>query len=164
MTIGERIKALRLERHKTADEVAEALGKNRATVYRYESNEIENLPAKVLTPLAEILETTPAYLMGWTDDPYDYDNDPNSLLDTIPTQWVDASREEGISNVEIWRRYSMMQDDAAEAENKKSPDTFIDVEGLSSDVRKLVDYARSLSDEEARELLAFAKIYHAKKQ
>lgn len=68
MTIGERIKQRRTELGLSVDEVAEKLGKNRATVYRYESNEIENLPVGTLEPLAKILETTPAQLMGWDDD------------------------------------------------------------------------------------------------
>lgn len=67
MTIGERIKQRRLELHMSVDEVAAKLGKNRATVYRYESNDIENLPTAVLVPLAKVLETTPSALMGWSD-------------------------------------------------------------------------------------------------
>lgn len=67
MTIGERIKQRRMELGLTADDVAAALGKNRATVYRYESNSIEKLPTTVLEPLAVVLGTTPAYLMGWED-------------------------------------------------------------------------------------------------
>lgn len=65
MTVGERIKQRRLELNMSVDEVAAKLGKNRATVYRYESNDIENLPTSVLVPLAKVLETTPAELMGW---------------------------------------------------------------------------------------------------
>ena len=68
MTIGERIMQRRIELGLSVDEVAEKLGKNRATVYRYESNEIENLPVGTLEPLAKILETTPAQLIGWDDD------------------------------------------------------------------------------------------------
>lgn len=68
MTVGERIKQRRKELGLTVDEVAERLGKNRATVYRYESNEIENLPTPILEPLARVLNTTPEYLMGWKDE------------------------------------------------------------------------------------------------
>lgn len=64
MNIGERIKNLRKEKGLSVDYIAEKLGKNRATVYRYESSEIENLPYPILVPLAEILGTTPMYLMG----------------------------------------------------------------------------------------------------
>lgn len=67
MTIGERIRARRKELGLTVDELAEKLAKNRATIYRYESNEIEKLPTTVLEPLAVALEVTPGYLMGWEE-------------------------------------------------------------------------------------------------
>lgn len=67
MTIGDRIKQRRLEVGLTVDQLAEKIGKNRATVYRYESKEIEKFPIDVLSPLADALHTTPAYLMGWED-------------------------------------------------------------------------------------------------
>ena len=64
-SVQDRIKARRKELCLSADQVAAALGVSRATVYRYESAEIEKLPAVVLKPLSEVLHTTPAYLMGW---------------------------------------------------------------------------------------------------
>lgn len=77
MTIGERIKQRRLELGLSADEVAEKLNKDRATIYRYESNSIAKMPTTVLEPLAKVLRTTPAYLMGWvnSDDPTTKKND-----------------------------------------------------------------------------------------
>lgn len=68
MTIGERIKKRRKEIGLSVDEVAARLGKNRATVYRYESDYIESLPSPILEPLADILQTTPGFLMGWEDE------------------------------------------------------------------------------------------------
>ncbi|HCX62542.1 MAG TPA: hypothetical protein DHU59_08905, partial [Clostridiales bacterium] len=68
MTIGERIKKRRKELNMSVDKLAEILGKNRATVYRYESDEIENLPLSILDPLAKALHTAPAYLMGCIKD------------------------------------------------------------------------------------------------
>lgn len=68
MQIGERIKRRREELGLSADQVADSIGKNRATVYRYESNDIKNFPIEILIPLAEVLRTTPAYLMGWDGD------------------------------------------------------------------------------------------------
>ena len=52
----------------SADRLAELLGKNRSTIYRYEAGEIENLPLDILEPIAKALETTPAYLMGWAEE------------------------------------------------------------------------------------------------
>lgn len=68
MKIGRRIKQRRKELNLSADELANKIGKDRATVYRYESDQIENLPIMVIEPLAKALKTTSAYLMGWTDD------------------------------------------------------------------------------------------------
>jgi repressor LexA len=71
MTIYERIKNRRKELGLSADDVAEALGVSRATIYRYESSYIEKVPITSLEPLANVLKCTPAYLMGWEDSEED---------------------------------------------------------------------------------------------
>lgn len=65
MHIGERIKQRRKELGMSADKLAEKLGKDRSTIYRYEKGDIENLPLDILEPIAAALNTTPQYLMGW---------------------------------------------------------------------------------------------------
>lgn len=65
--IHERIKRLRKQNKLSVDEIIKKLNISRATYYRYESNEIEKLPLTILEPLAKILNTTPAYLMGWQE-------------------------------------------------------------------------------------------------
>jgi len=77
MTIGERIKMRRKQLHMTADQVADLVGVNRATVYRYESDEIKNMGTETLVPLAAALRTTPAWLMGWEDE------DNSELLEAL---------------------------------------------------------------------------------
>ena len=74
MCTGKRMKLQRKAIHKSADEVAESLGCSRSTIFRYENGDIEKVPSSLIGRIADILETTPAYLMGWTDDPIDYDN------------------------------------------------------------------------------------------
>ncbi len=69
MTIGERIQSRRKALGLSVDELAELLGKNRATIYRYEGGDIEKLPTTILEGLARALRTTPSYLMGWEDEP-----------------------------------------------------------------------------------------------
>ena len=68
MTIGQRIKNKRIELGLSADELAEATGKSRATIFRYENGDIASLPISVLEPIATALRTTPGYLMGWEDE------------------------------------------------------------------------------------------------
>lgn len=65
MTIYERIKKRRKELGLSADQVAKALGVSRATVYRYESKDIEKIPFDSIQPLADILQCSADYLMGW---------------------------------------------------------------------------------------------------
>lgn len=118
MTIGERIKNRRTELGLTAEEVAEQLGKSRATVYRYESGEIEKMPTTVLEPLANVLKTTPAYLMGWDDNPMRYEETEENLnapLDVIEhfngdakkiykfqkSVAFDAEREASLGNLQV---------------------------------------------------------------
>lgn len=68
MTIGARIKNRRKELGLTVEEVAKRLGKNRATVYRYESDFIRDVPYNVLEPLAKVLEMSPAELLTGVKD------------------------------------------------------------------------------------------------
>lgn len=78
MTVGSRIREFRKRLGLSVDDVAERLKKNRATIYRYESDDIENLPAPILEPLAKVLQTTPAELMGW-------EQSPTPTSDNLPT-------------------------------------------------------------------------------
>lgn len=83
MTIGERIKNRRMQLGMSVDDLAAELGKNRATVYRYENDEIKEMPTTVLEPLAKILKTTPADLMGWSDgddEPLSYYLNPETAM------------------------------------------------------------------------------------
>jgi transcriptional regulator with XRE-family HTH domain len=56
---------------KVQEKVAEQLGVDRTTYYRYESSYIEKLPVTIVAPLAKALKTSPAYLMGWDDTTID---------------------------------------------------------------------------------------------
>lgn len=66
--IGYRIKQRRKELKLSADVVAEKLGVSRSTVFRYEKGDIEKVPTTILEKLAEVLKTTPAYLIGWESE------------------------------------------------------------------------------------------------
>lgn len=69
MTTGERMKQRRKELGISAETVAAQLGVSPATIYRYEKGDIEKIPVDSLNVLARILETTPAFLMGWEEEP-----------------------------------------------------------------------------------------------
>ena len=112
--IHERIKRLRKQNKLSVDEIVKKLNISRATYYRYESNEIEKLPLTILEPLAKILNTTPAYLMGW-QEPHQENNstqiegyyvDPETaeyaeMLRTRPEMRMLFSASRGISKEDM---------------------------------------------------------------
>lgn len=67
MTTGQRMKDRRKAIGLSAERLAEMLGVSPATIYRYENGDIEKVPGDRLGPIANALQTTPAYLMGWED-------------------------------------------------------------------------------------------------
>lgn len=69
MSVQEIIKSRRLELGLTLKDVAKVLGVAEATVSRYETGDIQNMGIDKISNLARALHCSPAYLMGWTDDP-----------------------------------------------------------------------------------------------
>lgn len=69
MTTGDRIKFRRKEIGMSAEQLAEKVFLSPATIYRYEKGDIEKVPVDVVKKIAHAMHTTPAYLMGWDDNP-----------------------------------------------------------------------------------------------
>lgn len=67
MTIGEKIRDLRISFGLTQEELADAVGTKKQTIHKYETGIISNIPASKIKALADKLETTPSYLMGWKE-------------------------------------------------------------------------------------------------
>lgn len=68
MTFGEKIKALRLERGMTLEQVGDLVGVGKSTVRKWESGQIANMRRDKIALLAKALGTTPGFLMGWEDE------------------------------------------------------------------------------------------------
>ena len=112
MNTGDRIKQRRIELGLTADELAKKIGKSRATIYRYENGDIENMPTPILEPLARALETTPADLMGWTaEDVADAmaDLTDTALKTAMTPNEVQRIRENSYENLVIKEMKKMNQ-------------------------------------------------------
>ena len=84
MTIADRIRNRRIELGLSVDDLAELLHKNRATVYRYESNYIKSYSPDVLESLATALQTTPAYFYGYDDESSAQNPDMDEIRIVIP--------------------------------------------------------------------------------
>lgn len=66
MTIGERVKKLREIQGLTQEELAKKLGyKSKSSVAHIENG--RDIPRSMVVKLATVLNSTPAYLMGWEE-------------------------------------------------------------------------------------------------
>lgn len=68
MTKGERIKLLREKANMTQEELAKLLNTTKQTIYKYEQSIVTNIPSDRVERIAEVLNSTPAYIMGWESD------------------------------------------------------------------------------------------------
>lgn len=87
MGLKENIKSKRLELNMTLEELANKVGISRQTIQRYESGVISNIPSDKIEKLAEALECSPAFLMGWDQkdqlnekDKKSIDKDLNNIM------------------------------------------------------------------------------------
>ena len=72
MTKGQRIKGRREELQISQVQLAERANISKQTLYKYENDIISNIPSDVIEKLSNILECSPAYIMGWNDKlPFD---------------------------------------------------------------------------------------------
>ena len=89
---------MRLQQGLSIDDLAYRLGKNRTTIYRYENGDIENLPLGILDSLAEALNTTPAYLMGWENSSSNYT--VHEAYESLEPKWYDEFELDSFNNEE----------------------------------------------------------------
>ena len=71
--MAQRIKALRLEKGLTLEQVADVVGVGKSTVRKWETGMIANMKRDKIAGLAKALGTTTDYLMGWPEN----DNSPS---------------------------------------------------------------------------------------
>lgn len=62
---GAKIAELRAGKGISQTELGELLGTTKQTIYKYETGLVTNIPLDKVERIAEILEVSPAYLMGW---------------------------------------------------------------------------------------------------
>jgi len=67
LSIGKRIKEIRISKNITQDELALKIGTTKQTIYKYENEIVTNIPSQKIELISNALNTTPDYLMGWSD-------------------------------------------------------------------------------------------------
>lgn len=75
---ADKIRELRLSQGLTLEQVGNVVGVGKSTVRKWETGVIANMRRDKIAKLAEALNTTPAYLMGWDE-----------AADTLPSEWLE---------------------------------------------------------------------------
>ena len=65
MSIGKNLKAARIKKGLTQEDVSNIMGVTRQTIQKYEAGVVTNIPCERLQIMAEIYDVSPADLMGW---------------------------------------------------------------------------------------------------
>ena len=85
MTIGQRMRKRRSDLNMRLTELASKAHISKQLLYKYENDIVTNIPSDKIEVIAKVLETTPAYLMGWHDDliVVDLNNQPDMTPEEI---------------------------------------------------------------------------------
>lgn len=98
-TVGDRIRYYREDRGLTQMELAARVGIGYATISKWETNVIKNIPFERLCTIADALDVTPNILLGLEQDLIDdVVTDPKQELDAI---WKDLSERQQIELVKF---------------------------------------------------------------
>ena len=84
MTTGERIKILRKEHNLTQEELGAKIGVQKAAIQKYEKGTVKNIKRNSLIKLAQILDTTPEYILGWDEIPSNMEPADDADMVMIP--------------------------------------------------------------------------------
>ncbi len=111
MTVGDRIRKIRVDLGISQTELAEKTNSSKQTIYKYETNIITNIPSDKIEKIAKVLDTTPAYLMGWNNNLTTSNANlvVNMLSDTVLIEHVEKlkslsaeHRQTIFDNIDYW--------------------------------------------------------------
>jgi hypothetical protein len=99
----------------TVEDIVTQTGIDRATAFDCTRGKLMKLNDAQMDALTELLETTSHYLLFKTDDPYDYDRDPEERLRDIPYSTLEELRDiYGDNMAAIWEIWEESNNDIYE--------------------------------------------------
>lgn len=113
MTVGERIKEIRMKLGMSQVAFADKINVSKQTLYKYENNIITNIPSDKIEAAAKLGNVSPSYLMGWTSSK-PATNEMTNLADTAlkaasTTNKVQINQESRYENLVIKEMDKMNQ-------------------------------------------------------
>ena len=110
MDLADKVRKRRIELGLSQEELAFEMGyKSRTSINKIEGG--RPVTQKIIYRLAQALNVSPAYLMGWTDDPINYDD--GDLIASIPLSYLE------LCDGDVRKAYALQQ--AAWEDSKNIP-------------------------------------------
>ncbi len=88
----ERLTSKRKELSLTMEDLAKKIGVTKATIQKYENGEIKNIPLRNVTKLANALNTTENYLMGWETNNNKEQQKDNKVIAALLSAGIDINK------------------------------------------------------------------------
>ena len=89
MTMGDRIRYLRIQHNMSMEELGSKVGVGKTAIYKYEKGEVENLPRSTIEKMSILFGVSPSYLMCF--DQWDENSaalsDEVQLIERIQVKW-----------------------------------------------------------------------------
>lgn len=142
--LARRIRLCRENADMSQEELAFWLGyKDRSTVAKVEQG-VNNITQSTIEAYADALGTTVQYLMGWTDDPYDYSADPDSRLAEIPLDTFNHLVELSDGDLEeVYRRWCYANAQDAPCRVKEPRGSAVVVDKNTAELREYLEVLRT---------------------
>lgn len=110
---GARLKELRKSENETQPMLAEAIGVSRSAISMYESGAREP-DLETLEAIADHYNVDMNYLIGWSENPYNYDLDRDSRFSEIPSDVLahlqDIYKNDAEKIYSAWKKMSQCED------------------------------------------------------
>lgn len=148
MTLGEKVKLKREELGLSQEELAEKMNyKSKTSIHKIEQD-ITDLPLSKVKELANVLKTTPAYLMGWESIPFSVDTAPlstyeleglNKLLtgeSSIESAYLSLDKKAPKETLrQIFKKLNKIKEEISEINLSKETHDFYINENLAGDIK-----------------------------
>lgn len=88
--VGEKIKAARLRKGYTQEELGKLIGVQKSAVAKYEKGRVVNIKRSVLANISKVLDIPPAELVGWVEATPEETKNSNTIADITDRMFKDS--------------------------------------------------------------------------
>ena len=147
MDMGQKIYSLRIQKGLTLEELGNMVGVGKSTVRKWENGMIANMKRDKILKVSEVLDTTPAYLMGWKEEEHPEESSPKimhyyELLNDIGKHEA-TKRVEEMTHAPQYMREDVADYLAVRAAHNDADTTDEELEKMERDSKTIVEMLKN---------------------